>query len=379
MKLTQLYLLTTACILSATPYLGAVELVDDDQQSKLFPCPIASDIAPCVCSHESQGLLLNCNSITSDQQLSAVFRAHFPVTDFYKLDLDDAQITKLGSDLNTLTFTEIYVRYTPLQRVEYGFLTASTDTLVTLMLQYGDLSVFPFEELSLMSKLQRFDVWSNSIDSAFPPLSSDSLLYVFAGANNIPAVNPGTFDEVPGLVYIHFQFNSIKELLPNTFIITPSVYEIRLNGNSIAKIYPGAFVLPGSSNLQYLNLSSNAITELTAGTIIIPTSLRYLYLDSNSIGVVYPGAFVISSGTSTTSLSVYLNDNRLETLEQAAFEELFYRASYVKLNSNPLLCHCDMAWLITNPLHMSKLDSSTSCVDGRYVSSLDPSPYQLYC
>lgn len=56
--------------------------------------------------------------------------------------------------------------------------------------------------------------------------------------------------------------------------------------------------------------------------------------------------------------------NSLHTVDQCCFSP-----------GNPLLCGCDIAWLVRNHTLLEAVDVYTTCADGRLLASLDPADY----
>jgi len=375
-------ILISACLLSAASSQYFAESTEDNHQEKNFPCPNAYEITPCVCLEEIKGLVLNCDSVTSDQQLSAVFQADFPVKDFYMLEIIGATgISTLGVDLTSVTFKNLIVANTPLLIVGEYFLRANADTLEVIDISNTDVNQdsFSFYDIQLLTKLVTLDLELNRF-SFIIPLISDTLESLDLSNNDITSISPGTFNGTTVLQRLDLYDNDIPELLPNTFFVPPSMTDLSLSSTGIRTVHPGAIVLGENTNLLTLSLDYNAITQLLPGTIVIPSTLNYLRLNGNLINTIYPGAFVISKGTQLSYLVTYLSGNELTALDQEVFEPLFIRSSFVDLNYNPLTCGCDIAWLVTNTSLMAKVvDNDPMCADGTVVHTLDPSTYELYC
>jgi len=381
MKMNCLTQLIVVGLLSAAASLKVNEIkaANGEFQSRAFPCPDAPNIAPCVCSNPAEGLMLNCNTVTSDQQLSAVFQADFPVTDFYKLEIKEANITKLGSDLDTLTFREIDVSSYTIQLVVGHFLRASADTLEKLTVSGTSVTedTFPFYDLEFLFKLNTINLYLNRFTS-LPPLSSASIEYMDFTHNQIASLDSGIFNGTTALKKFTMIFNALKEILPGTIFFPPSMIELQIQTSTIQTIHSGALALQETSSLQRLDFYDNSLTELLPQSIVIPTTLEYLDFTDMFIETVHPGAFVVSAGTELAPLTVILAGNRITTLDQDAFEDLFMRATTVNLNVNPLACGCDLYWLISNPTYMSKLGSCT-CADNTLVTDLDVPWFDQYC
>lgn len=52
---------------------------------------------------------------------------------------------------------------------------------------------------------------------------------------------------------------------------------------------------------------------------------------------------------------------------------------YIVPLGNPLVCGCDIAWLVTNPDWVGKIGNTAECADGVRIVDLDPQYYTDNC
>jgi len=328
-------LLIATLLLALTHCLVTSKSVDKEVAPSQYPCPPPEDIYPCRCGVITYYKFphLDCSDVTSDEQLSAIFKADFPVKRIFKFDIyDNEAITKLGNDLTTLTFVFIDVRRTSLQYVSEHFLRTNADSLQYLHIQQSQLSEnsFPFYTVEFLTQLTELILQGNKF-TYIPYVKSASLTAIALNNNSMNRIDPGTFSNLP--------------------------------------------------HLMYMGLYGNSIVELQSGSLTIPPSLYTLRLESSGITTVHPDAFVDTAqdGEAKKDLTVYLERNLITTLDIVAFQSLFDRSQGIKLTGNPLSCGCDMAWIVTNSTYLGKIDSTATCEDGTTIQNLDPSVFEQSC
>lgn len=74
-----------------------------------------------------------------------------------------------------------------------------------------------------------------------------------------------------------------------------------------------------------------------------------------------------------------LHTNQLTTVDEDLFGELMPYMSDLRLYDNPLVCGCDIAWLVLNSDFLSKVDRDATCADGTNLHDLDPEFYTDNC
>ncbi|CAL4185140.1 unnamed protein product [Meganyctiphanes norvegica] len=287
-------------------------------------CPDVEDIAPCVCTHhnESNAMDLECSAVESEEQLKQIFKADFPFKNFHQFDLhwnNNIKVLEAGV-LNGISFEIINICFTDLEVVELHALNSCYETATELILYGNKITSFPFDELSLFSKLSYFDISANSVSviptDAFHGLTALERLHV--SRNNADIV--GTFQDLPNLQGIALDYNAITTV-------------------------PVNFIKTGSSDLSYI------------------------WLDSNNIVSVEPGAFDIVDG-----LDIYIGGNLLSTLDEATWSPYLEAMGRLYAGFNPLICGCDIAWLFREDQLLEQVYDAT-CNDGGSLHDLDPSMF----
>ncbi|CAL4108470.1 unnamed protein product [Meganyctiphanes norvegica] len=130
-------------------------------------CPDAEDIAPCFCTYHTlfNAMDLNCSAVKSEEQLKQIFKADFPFKNFRKFRIEHNNNLKvLEADVfNGISFKKIYMNNNNLEVIELQALSSCYETATEINLSANMIISFPFDELSLFSKLSHFDISSNSL------------------------------------------------------------------------------------------------------------------------------------------------------------------------------------------------------------------------
>jgi len=327
----------------------------DTERVKRLPCPNSEDIFPCECHVSKQyELTMSCHNVESEEQLAQVFSARFPVTAFYALRISfnkNLKVLRKGV-FGKVTFQQFWIHFGVLEEVEEGALAGSYDTADAIILQSNNISKFPFHELPMFSKLTSFTLLENQIVE-------------------LPLLQ--TSDRVWGLTFGH---NLISHIPVNTFRGVPNLFSVNLDNNLIDEIQSGT--LTGFPKLGLVSLDHNRLRRIPSGLIDVPVTVvgnKEVTFDNNLIEVVEM-ASVTGLGEGD---EVRLHNNSLTTLDEAAFRPFFEAGVLLTLAGNPLLCECDMAWLVTTPGFMSQVTDAATCHDGFPLADLDPQLYLNLC
>lgn len=239
-----------------------------------WPCPIDTEISPCVCSQDTlYNLYMDCSLAKSDEQLERIFTSVFPFKDFYELriihDPDDVSNTIDEINANTfadLTFERIIITGTRLTDIIDEAFADSHQTLRYLDLSNNYLATYPFESLPLYVQLQTFII----DDNQFPELYNleSSSLQVFS-ANRNPGMLMDRADHFSGV---------------------PSLRELYLSEIGLLELRLGLFV--NLTNLQVVDFSRNYLSELEAYSVWVPQpTLTRVDFDLNQISYVRHDTF----------------------------------------------------------------------------------------
>jgi hypothetical protein len=329
----------------------------DGIATKEWPCPDAESIAPCVCtSDENYALVLDCSQAVSTDELANAFKTPFPFNEFDALKIKQADcetcfITSLpagvfGSDV---TFKDVDISGTRIEVVEEGVFSASHAKLKTLRLTLNQIHTFPFESLE----------------------NYQALGYFYLDKNQIQVETP-----IPSLTFEHL---TIINLSSNKIIISPdfvsdcpSIKQVRLRNTRLDKI-PSFDVSPismfsGLQNIEVIDFGNNQITEVSSGSIVAEaSSLKTVDLSQNKISRLESG--FVSGFSADKKSTLDLSSNSIVRLDQDVWEDILNQLpqeNSVDISQNPLLCGCDVKWLIQSPLKKS-LTNTTTCMDGKSI------------
>ncbi|KAL6091854.1 hypothetical protein STEG23_032204 [Scotinomys teguina] len=107
--------------------------------------------------------------------------------------------------------------------------------------------------------------------------------------------------------------NNELETIPNLGPVSANIRQLSLAGNSIDDIVPEH--LEAFRSLEHLDLSNNNISELRAA--FPPLQLKYLYINSNRVMSMEPGYF---DNLASTLLVLKLNRNRISAVPPKMFK-----------------------------------------------------------
>ncbi|CAL4064228.1 unnamed protein product [Meganyctiphanes norvegica] len=286
------------------------------------PCPDAEDIAPCVCTYDtvSSAMDLDCSAVESEEQLKQIFKADFPFKNFNQFNLtgnNNIKVLELGV-FNGISFEIIHIEENSLEVIELHALDSCYETATEIYLYHNKITSFPFDDVSLFSKLCYFTLSYNplSVIPADAFHGSTALVYLYMSDNNADIV--GTFQDLPNLRNIYLGYNAITTI-------------------------PVHFIKTGSSDLIYIDLHGNNIVS------------------------VEPVGFDIVDG-----LDIDIGGNSLSTLDEATWRLHLEAGGTLSASYNPLLCGCDIAWLFAEDQLLEHVHYAR-CTDGKFLHDLDPS------
>lgn len=281
-------MLTT--LLLATLLVACVNADITQPQPKEWPCPVDTDLLPCVCSTDVDlNLYLDCSDVTSNTQLQEVFaRTIFPFSDFKRLTINPVepqnQLTAiLGGTFGLVTFENVVISHTLIDTIEEEAFAYSHPTLGSLDVSDNNLVDFPFETLYLFQVLRELRMANNRLGT-LPDIESETLVQLDLSGNLGLTLTPLTFagithveeirlldmgltvdtgdvnSDIPKDVFASNQYLTLLDLSGNllsgtlieSFINTPSATLdlVGLNGNKIVNIHPMA--ITGDLSLLHL-------------------------------------------------------------------------------------------------------------------------------
>lgn len=357
-------------------------------------CPVADAIAPCVCMfevHNDTGLVytdLVCSDVQSEEELANVFQQEFPVKEFRKFHMssNDA-IHDLGNILNGVTFEVISLAPGTfvLQSVSDYILFDNRNTLTSFDISASQIQteLFPFDVLPSMQALVSFAIKSSKL-AYLPKLDSPTIRELKFSYGNIDALEPGTFDDVPNLSLVDLRGNLVTELKVGTLAIREGPMAFLGYYNQIEFVEPGAFSFfdaegaASNEDLEYW-MQYNLIHYYQAGTFLLRNAFVTLFLNHNRLKYFEPGTFVLPEEKDLLSIRLSLYSNLLTTFDEAVFGELMPYVTDVQLQDNQLTCGCDIAWLITNPDFMARVNYMSDCHNTTLLSQLNVQYYIDNC
>lgn len=160
-----------------------------------FPCPNATDIAPCLCSvTESNELDLDCSSVESYNQLTEVFRQDFPVKEFNEFRIENNDnIQYLADIFRGVSFRYIFLNIMQnlIQIENYAFFD-SRNTLENIYISRTALDEkhFPFDTLDQFVTLSSLSVTRSNV-TYWPAFNSTSIKSISFSSNYVSALPSG--------------------------------------------------------------------------------------------------------------------------------------------------------------------------------------------
>ncbi|CAL4144079.1 unnamed protein product [Meganyctiphanes norvegica] len=323
---------------------------DSKARSQDESCPAEEDIAPCVCSIIEDNIMnMVCSDVATEDELREIFTSYFPNPHFDMFTTYDCPLKVLESGVfGEVTFKHISMGYGALTEVESGALDGMYDTLEELRLDDNHIESFPFEIIESFTKLQIFSIDNNwEHMTVFPIIKSASI-------NTLYLAN-GKFDVVP----------------IDAFQGLPMIEELYIYSDKIPSIESGTF--GNLTQLRMLDLKWNLLTHLHKGIFHFSDDLdiiTYIALSGNQIETIEANAFDAVAG-----VSIQLFGNNLATLDEEVWESLFDVGIDLDVSNNPLICGCDIAWVVRNPDYMAQIWKDATCSDGVYLHDLDPAMF----
>ncbi|XP_003790646.1 leucine-rich repeats and immunoglobulin-like domains protein 3 isoform X1 [Otolemur garnettii] len=144
--------------------------------------------------------------------------------------------------------------------------------------------------------------------------------------NRLSFIKASSMSHLPSLREVKLNNNEL-ESIPNLGPVSANITLLSLAGNRIVEILPDH--LKEFQSLETLDLSNNNISELK--TAFPPLQLKYLYINSNRVTSVEPGCF---DSLANTLLVLKLNKNRLSAIPPKMFK--LPQLQHLELNRNKI-------------------------------------------
>ncbi|XP_071540610.1 uncharacterized protein [Panulirus ornatus] len=286
-----------------------------------FPCPADADIFPCTCEFDSAGNLdLTCVNITTND-LSRVFMAEFPFNRFNKFTLQNSTIPVLENGVfGSVTFKSVLLESNNMTTIEALALENSYGVLEHFIMHEEPADTpytWPLPDIANFIHLKEIDI--SGPYAAMEPLESSTLTDVILSLYELTSLPPNPFSGAVGIKTLILQETKLENIEPRTFELLTALKKLEIS----------------DAHLKELTESSMAFTS---------GSLAFVNLSKNDISNVMKDAF---SGLPKSAV-VDLSDNMLLELKRDAFSSLLtsLTAGYIDVGRNPLLCGCDLVWLL---------------------------------
>ncbi|XP_044258899.1 phospholipase A2 inhibitor-like [Tribolium madens] len=134
--------------------------------------------------------------------------------------------------------------------------------------------------------------------------------------DSIREIQPGAFQNLPKLKHIIIQYNEISKIPAGIFNNFPNLTYLELGDNGISYIDPHAF--DNLTRLTSINLDNNKLSKIDSHWFENKPALKYIHLAGNLIKKVSADLFESLKGRK--SMSLFLGDNPVETIENNAFK-----------------------------------------------------------
>ncbi|XP_059101601.1 leucine-rich repeats and immunoglobulin-like domains protein 3 [Peromyscus eremicus] len=144
--------------------------------------------------------------------------------------------------------------------------------------------------------------------------------------NRLSSIQTSSLSHLQNLREVKLNNNEL-EAIPNLGPVSANIRQLSLAGNSIDEIVPEQ--LEAFQSLEALDLSNNNISELR--TAFPPLQLKYLYINSNRVMSMEPGYFDNLAGT---LLVLKLNRNRISAVPPKMFK--LPQLQHLELNRNKI-------------------------------------------
>ncbi|XP_050705654.1 oplophorus-luciferin 2-monooxygenase non-catalytic subunit-like isoform X5 [Eriocheir sinensis] len=326
-----------------------------------WPCPDDGAIYPCICTASaSYEITMDCSNVDSSESLRKIFETPFAFNDFKRLIIDPLSPVSTLYDLpagvfGPVSFEEIDVTNTLIETVDEEAIVNSHNTLVRLNMRGNKINKFPFETLDLYVELIELDLANNQISGVMPDIVTEALTTLDLSGNT-------------GIT-----------LTETVFIGSLKLQVLRLNNMALGDTTPPN-VFFTLNNLRTLYLQNNGIP----GTLIedfINTQLQPLtavYLDGNSLSQIHP---LSVTGLSDNGIISFTN-NQIQQLTQENWEGLVSRLTLydaIDMRHNPLVCGCDLVWLVLDADLMAIFHAETKCDGGAYMVDLPIDWFHEHC
>ncbi|XP_043280846.1 leucine-rich repeat-containing protein 15-like [Venturia canescens] len=276
---------------------------------------------------EGEVLGSDCTEVKVNSRIHSISLRRFGISTFAKgwyrlkslpvhfLDLSNNDIVNMTSELlNDLPadVSSVSLADNQIERLEAGII--SNKNLRQLNLENNFISYIADGAL-LGTKLSRLFLSINQLThTRFAATLPSSLRELTLAQNQIHEIWPLSFVKLNNLEYLNFAENNISNIETESLRGLSSVSRLVFVENNIKSIKPGSF--NDLKKLVSLNLYKNNLTSLESGIFGNLKNLKYLNIGFNEFTKIRPDFF---RGLSVTLQMLYLDFNRIESLESGTF------------------------------------------------------------
>ncbi|XP_013384843.1 chondroadherin isoform X2 [Lingula anatina] len=243
----------------------------------------------------------------------------------------------------------------------------------TLNLDRSRITTIPTHAFSNLPKLQDLTIeYANvSVIESMAFMGLKELSSLSLRGNPIRTLEPHSLSGIESVIYFHLRDNPIEEIKPNAFSGSSKIDYLYLSSTKLRKIHPGAF--NQLSNVQSFILTDNKhLGELTNASFLGLSNVDFLTFSRSNISIIRNGAFMGMSnvkkvnlencgiqgweagafGGVTGDVQYSLQNNQIKTFARNEFSGL-KSTSLLNLNKNPIVCDCDLKWVLDSTLPMA--------------------------
>ena len=220
-----------------------------------------------------------------------------------------------------------------------------------------------FLSLEDFINIETLDIRRNNI-SSLCVRGMSNLKALYAGENNIVALNGTAFGELPNLSSIQLNRNNLKRFDEGTFDGLKKVRSLSMRDNLFTNVVLANLTkeLPKLTSLWLLILSGNILENITLTNL---SKLQYLYLDKGNISI-----FQLKGLDNLKKLD--LKENRITKLNAEMFEDI-HKLQHLDISRNFIYSIEEKTFdqikdLHTLNLHGNELKSISQSVIGNLTS-----------
>jgi Leucine-rich repeat (LRR) protein len=247
------------------------------------------------------------------------------------------------------------------------------------------------------TNIHYLDMSGNNIKSLEPQIfqSNINLKWLLLGNNNIVCINASVFLKLINLTYIDISGNRITDLDTSAFRTQNELGKSNLSDCKLQRAGSNisSSSLYGLEQLEHIDLSNNSIEGLSplvfqhivtyrhgGGDSTRMCRLEYLNQDGKQIRYFKLKEYLPFNSTNNSAVTtfslVFLNKNRMESLDSASVKWLTQSTAGVDFAGNPRRCECATLWEAWRVLH-NKL--TLFCVSpGRLIGDTSDKIYISY-